>query len=74
MATNPILEESYAIRRRIMIEHGDDLAGYLHAEFERLRASGHPVANIEQRRIRRTGVPKSGEPAVENTPSSHRER
>lgn len=51
MPANPILEELYAVRRQIMIEHGEDLPAYLHSEFERLKALGHPVANIKQRTI-----------------------
>lgn len=69
MPNNQILEELYAVRRQIMNEHGDDLAGYLHSEFERLKASGHPVANIKQRTIRCTGAAKSGELTVERQSS-----
>lgn len=61
MLANPILEELYAVRRQIMKEHGDDLTAYLHAEFERLKASGHPIANIKQRTIRCTSAAKSAE-------------
>jgi hypothetical protein len=61
MPNNPILEELYAVRRQIMNEHGDDLVAYLHSEFERLKASGHPIANIKQRTIQCTGAAKSGE-------------
>ena len=66
MSVNPILEELYAIRRQIMAAHGDDLAAYLHVEFERLKASGHPIANIKQRTIRCTGAAKPGEPPMES--------
>lgn len=64
MPANPILEELYAVRRQIMNEHGDDLAAYLHAESERLKASGHPIANIKQRKIRCTRAAKPGKLAV----------
>ena len=66
MPTNPILEELHAIRRRIMSEHGDDLLAYLHVEFERLKASGHPSATIEQRTIRCTGAAKASVSEVES--------
>jgi hypothetical protein len=66
MSANLILEELYAARRQIMTEHGDDLAGYLHAEFERLKTSGHPIATIKQRTIRFTGAAKAGELPVES--------
>ena len=59
MPSNPILEELYAIRAQIQAEHGDHLSAYLHSEFERLKASGHPVAEIEQRTIRRAPAAKS---------------
>lgn len=51
MPENPILEELYAVRAQIQAEHGDHLSAYLHSEFERLKAEGHPVAQIEQRAI-----------------------
>ena len=51
MPKNPILEELYAIRSQIQAEHGDHLSAYLHSEFERLKAGGHPVAQIKQRTI-----------------------
>lgn len=52
--TNPILNELYEVRRAILAEHEDDLAGYLRAELERLKASGHLIAKIKQRKIRNT--------------------
>ena len=64
MPKNPILEELYAVRSQIQAEHGDHLSAYLHSEFERLKAGGHPVAQIKQRTIRCTGAAKSGELAV----------
>ena len=52
--TNPILSEIYDIRRQILAEHKDDLGDYLHAELERAKADGHPIARIKQRSIRCT--------------------
>ena len=69
MPNNPILEELYAVRRQIMNEHGDDLAAYLHSEFERLKASGHPIANVKQRTIRCTGAAKPAVSAMESQAS-----
>ena len=60
MPENHILEELYAVRSQIQAEHGDHLSAYLHSEFERLKAAGHPVAQIEQRTIRCTEAAKSG--------------
>ena len=64
MPKNPILEELYAVRSQIQAEHGDHLSAYLHSEFERLKAGGHPVAQIKQRTIRSTEAAKSVAPAV----------
>ena len=72
--TNPILKELHETRKQILAEHGDDLGAYFRAEFERTKASGHPIAKIKQRTIRCTGAAKSGEAAVENQPSPPRDR
>jgi hypothetical protein len=64
MPKNPILEELYAVRSQIQAEHGDQLSAYLHSEFERLKAGGHPFAEIKQRTIRCTGAAKSDASAV----------
>jgi hypothetical protein len=69
MPKNPILEELYAVRSRIQAEHGDHLSAYLHSEFERLRAEGHPVAQIKQRTIRCPGAAKSAGSAVDSRSS-----
>jgi hypothetical protein len=74
MQPNPILEELYAIRRQILADHGDDLTAYLHAQFERTKSSGHPIAQIKQRTIRCSGAAKSGESLVENLSSPPAER
>lgn len=63
---NPILSEIYDIRRQILAEHKDDLKDYLHAELERARAEGHPIAEIKQRTIRCTRAAKSAVAAVES--------
>ncbi len=72
MRKNPILEELYAARSQIQAEHGDHLAAYLHSEFERLKAAGHPVAQIKQRTIRCTGATKSRDLAMANQSLPHR--
>ena len=72
--TNPILEELRETRKQILAEHGDDLIAYFRAEFEKTKASGHPIAKIKQRTIRCTGAPKSGGSAVEDQPSPPRDR
>lgn len=74
MTTNPILNELYRIRSEILAEHGDDLNAFLQAEFERLKAEGHPIAKIKQRTIRCSGAAKSGELPVEGLSSPPAER
>jgi hypothetical protein len=74
MTKNPVLSELYEIRSRILADHGDDLRGYLHGELERLKSEGHPIADIKQRKVRRTGATKSGTVAVETLSSPIGER
>jgi len=50
--TNPILKELHETRKQILAEHGDDLDAYLRAEFEKTKASGHPIAKVKQRTIK----------------------
>jgi hypothetical protein len=64
MSKNLILEELYAVRSEIQAEHGDHLSAYLHGEFERLKAAGHPVAQLKQQTIRCTEAVKPSAPAV----------
>jgi hypothetical protein len=59
--TNPILKELYEIRDEILAEHENDLAEYLRNKLAESKSSGHPIAKVEQRRIRATGVAESGE-------------
>jgi hypothetical protein len=72
--TNPILKELRDIRNQILEEHGEDLGGYLRAELERTKASGHPVAKVTQRTIRCSGAANSSESQVENLSSPPAER
>ena len=74
MTTNLILDELYRIRSNILAEHGDNLDAFLRAEFERLKAEGHPIAKITQRTIRCGGAAKSAESPVENLSSPPAER
>jgi len=74
MSKNPILDELYAVRSQIQVEHGTNLSAYLHREFERLKGEGHPVVRVQQRTIRGTGAAKSGGFEVENLSSPPRDR
>ena len=64
MPKNPILEELYAVRSQIQAEHGDQLSAFLHGEFERLKAGGHPVAQTRQWTIRCPEAARSGSSEV----------
>jgi len=74
MPKNPILEELYAVRSQIQAEHGDHISAYLHSEFERLKAAGHPIAEAKQRTIRCAEAAMSGaSPAADrSSPSGDR--
>ena len=54
MTTNAVLQELYAARTQIMAKYGNDLSAYLRDAAERSKVSGHPIAQIQQRTIRRT--------------------
>jgi len=69
MTKNPILSELYAIRSRILADHGDDLRDYMRSELERLKSEGHPIAQIKQRTIRCTGAAKSSKLPMDNLSS-----
>lgn len=69
MTRNPILDELHAARRKILADYNGDTAAYLRDAQARLEASGRPIANREQRKIRRTGAPKSRDLATAH-PSS----
>ncbi len=74
MAKNPILEELYAVRSQIQAEYGDQLSDYLHSEFERLKAEGHPVAHVEQRSVRGNETPGANASVVANHSSQTAEQ
>lgn len=56
MPKNPILEELYEIRSEILAEYDGDVEAYLRSAAERAKASGHPVAKVQQRSIRRKRI------------------
>jgi len=69
MTRNPILEEIDQAREELLAEHDGDLGAYIRSANERALASGHPIATLKQRTIRRTGAPKSGIAAVDRQSS-----
>lgn len=52
MSNNPILDELYDVREELQAEQAGQLGDFLRRELQRETAQGHPVARIEQRRIR----------------------
>ena len=69
MTKNPILSELYEIRSRIVAEHSEDLRDFPDDEQRRLEFQGHPIAQIKQRAIRRTGAAKQPASTMECPPS-----
>ena len=69
MTRNPILEELYAAREKLLADAGGDASKYLEGVRERERTSGRLLSAEEQRTIRCTGAAKSGELALETLSS-----
>lgn len=53
MHQNPILEELYAARRKILADCNGNTLAYLREAQARLEASGRPIADLPRRTIRR---------------------
>jgi hypothetical protein len=69
MTRNPILEELYAAREKLLADAGGDAHKYLEGVRERERASGRLLSAEQQRTIRCTGAAKSAEVPVESLSS-----
>ena len=74
MTTSSIFKELYAARAQIMAEYGNDLGAYLRDAAERSKNSGHPIAKIKQRAIRRSGEAKSDDVAMDDQSSQSGEQ
>ena len=74
MTTNPILEELYAAREKLLADAGGDAHKYLEGVRERERASGRLLTADEQRTIRCNGAAKSGVSEVDNLSSPPADR
>jgi len=74
MTNNPILEELYAARDKLLADAGGDVQKYLEGVRVRERASGRLLSPEEQRTIRCNGAAKSGVSEVENLSSPPRDR
>ena len=69
MVRNPILDEIYAARDKLLADCNGDVHAYIQGARERALTSGHPIARPKQRTNRSTGAAKSGVLALENQPS-----
>lgn len=65
MNANPILDELYAAREKLLAEAGGDMHRYVQQALARALASGRPLAEVKQRTIRSTQAVKSSIPATE---------
>ncbi len=61
MTRNPVLEELYAAREKLLADAGGDAHKYLEGVRERERASGRVLSAEEQKAIRRAGAAKARE-------------
>ena len=67
MPRNPILEEIYAAREKLLADAGGDIHRYIQGARERALTSGHPIASPKQRTNGCTGA---AENALGDGPSS----
>ena len=74
MTNNPILEELYAARDKLLADAGGDVQKYLEGVRVRERASGRLLSPEEQRTIRCNGAAKSGVSEEENLSSPPADR
>ncbi len=61
MTTNPVLDELYAAREKLLADAGGDAHKYLEGVRERERASGRLLSAEEQRALRLAEASASGE-------------
>lgn len=66
---NTILDELHAARQKILADYNGDTAAYLRDAQLRLEASGRPIWQGKQRKIRCNGAEKSGVSEVEKLSS-----
>lgn len=69
MSHNPILEEIYAAREKLLAKFNGDVHAYIEDARRRALASGRPIAAPTQRTNRSTGAAKPEVSAVESQTS-----
>ena len=65
MARNPILEEIYAARDKLLADYKGDVHAYVQESRQRALASGRAIAAPKPRTTRRSGAPEQGGPTTE---------
>jgi hypothetical protein len=65
---NPILEEIYSAREKLLDDFQGDVHTYIHDARQRALASGRQIATPKARANRSTAVANKGESADENQP------
>ena len=65
MARNPILEEIYAARDKLLADCNGDVHAYVQDARQRALASGRPIATPKQRTTQCTQAADTGVPRVE---------
>ena len=65
MPRNPILEEIYAARDKLLADCHGDVHAYVEEAWQRALASGRPIATPKQRTKRSTGAADQGTSKIE---------
>jgi hypothetical protein len=68
MTRNPILEEIYSARDKLLAEAGGDMHRYIQDARARALASGRPIAEPKQRTKDCTGAAHNAVPTGESSP------
>jgi hypothetical protein len=74
MTRNPILEEIYAAREKLLADCDGDVHAYVANARERALASGRPIAAPKKRKSRSPSIAESSGIHVENQSSASPER
>lgn len=71
MTSNPILDEIYTIRQKLLADHNGDLHAYVEAARKRALESGRPVVQPKQRTTHCTEVAEQPFRDGGSTPTTH---
>lgn len=70
MHRNPILEELYAVREKLLADAGGDVHKYLEGVRKREAASGRLLQSAPQRTMDGTGAAENANPDLQTSPAS----